>query len=608
MFLLLLLLSSVVHCHEGDLNKESEQCPTWFVHQVFNGTDTCVCGNSLSGAVLCNQSSNSTMLSFGSCMTYDEATNETVVGPCPFNYHKPDVKEAYVKLPQDVTQLNEFMCGGLNRTGVQCSHCQPGLGPVVLSYTLQCTKCLDSGYGWLLYIFLATFPTTLLFLILLFCQIRITAAPLNAFVFVTQTLITSVNTDPYSFMQASKPVHNLTVVLLTLFGVTNLDFFTYLIPPFCISTQLTTLQSLSLKYIEAFYPMVLILVLYACIQLHARGCGILIWLWRPFHKCCAGRISSWNPTASLVHIFASFLLLSYSKIVFVSSISLRACSLYAIPSQRSNVSVFYNASIPNFSAEHLPFAVSAIAMAIIFIIMPLLLLLLYPVRIFQKCLDCFRVRWHALHIFADAFQGHYKDGTAGTPDWRYFAGFYLIFRVMIINTSVLSSHNRQILRALTLGVASLLFALLRPYKESWINIWDSVAFALYCFGEVSTVYARYVNHTRFDMAYGLAVIPLLYIVLYITYQILLRSGLHQHCSPLFQKIISQRATLPRVDNHMDDYSDRDDFPDRVAHPEEYEPLLPSAERQGRRFGNGSKGHTSLHFEQETFPACGNSKQ
>ena len=165
------------------------------------------------------------------------------------------------------------------------------------------------------------------------------------------------------------------------------------------------------------------MILYTCIQLHARGCRILVWLWIPFHKCCAGRTSSWNPMVSLVHIFASFILLSYSKILFVSCMSLRMSQILFIPSDRVEHRMFYNASIPNFSAEHLPFTVFAIFTVFIFILLPLLFLLLYPVRIFQKCLDCCRVRWHALHIFADAFQGQYKDGTTGTPDWRYFAGF-----------------------------------------------------------------------------------------------------------------------------------------------------------------------------------------
>ena len=602
---LLFLSSAVPHSH-GHLNKtveDSEQCPTWFVFQVINGTDTCTCGESWSGMVLCDQSSNSSMLSSGSCMTYDETTNNTVVGACPFNHHKPDVNQEYTKLPQDVTQLNEFMCGGLNRTGIQCSHCQPGLGPVVFSYTLQCMKCLDNGYGWLLYAFLVTFPNTLLFFVLMFFQIRITAAPLNAFIFICQTLVNTINMDPYTHIQTSKPLHNFTVILLTLFGVMNLDFFTYVIPPFCISNKLTTMQSLSLKYIEAFYPILLIIVLYTCIQLHARGCRILIWLCKPFHRCCAGRTSTWNPMVSLVHTFASFLLLSYPKILFVSCMSLRTSSLNYnyIPRHRPPYRMFYNASISNFSEEHLPFAVLAILTIFTFIIIPLLILLLYPVRTFQKFLDCCRIRWHALHIFADVFQGSYKDGTRGTPDWRYFAGFYLIFRIVFIITHVFPGQYKTLFRTLNPGIASLLFALLRPYKENWINVWDSVVLALYCFGEVGTTYARYINHSGFITAYGLVAIPLLYMTLYITYQVLFRMGLCQRCSLLSQMLsTTQRATLPHVHNDDNDDNGNDDFPDRVAHPEQYEPLLSSAdhERQGR---GRNEEHTS-----HAFTAYGNS--
>ena len=185
---------------------------------------------------------------------------------------------------------------------------------------------------------------------------------------------------------------------------------------------------------------------------------------------------------------------------------------------------------------------------------------------------------HCIYLQTLFKAGPYKDGTTGTPDWRYFAGFYLIFRIMVVITFVMPGYHRKLLRTLTFGVASLLFALLRPYKDNWINSWDSVVFALYCFGEVGFVYARYINHTRFDIAYGLAVIPVLYIILYITYQMLFRMSLRQRCSYFIQKLTTERASLPRVDNHFGNYSDTDNFPDRVAHPEQYEPLLPSAER------------------------------
>ena len=43
------------------------------------------------------------------------------------------VDGVYVKPPQNVSQ---FLCGGLNRTGVLCSQCQEGLGTVI--FPIQC--------------------------------------------------------------------------------------------------------------------------------------------------------------------------------------------------------------------------------------------------------------------------------------------------------------------------------------------------------------------------------------------------------------------------------------------------------------------------------------
>ena len=57
-------------------------------------------------------------------MSYDDTINDTVVGRCPFNYHYPDAQIFYVTLPNDTSELNSFMCSGLNRTGLLCSQCQ----------------------------------------------------------------------------------------------------------------------------------------------------------------------------------------------------------------------------------------------------------------------------------------------------------------------------------------------------------------------------------------------------------------------------------------------------------------------------------------------------
>ena len=120
-----------------------------------------------------------TLIIAGLCMSYNETFNDTVVGRCAFNYHYPDTQTFYVTLPNDTSQLNSFMCSGLNRTGLLCSQCQQGLGPAILSFKRQCVECFDQRYGWLLYITATLIPTTILCILTMAFQFNITSAEIN---------------------------------------------------------------------------------------------------------------------------------------------------------------------------------------------------------------------------------------------------------------------------------------------------------------------------------------------------------------------------------------------------------------------------------------------
>ena len=83
-------------------------------------------------------------------------------------------------------------------------------------------------------------------------------------------------------------------------------------------------------------------------------------------------------------------------------------------------------------------------------------------------------------------------------------------------------------------------------------------------------------------------IPLLYITLFNYYF----EWASASAAPYFLRCLQQlklRATLPHV---HDDDSGNDDFPDRVAYPVRYKPLLQSAEMQGRGCKNSNEEHTS----------------
>ena len=82
-----------------------------------------------------------------------------------------------------------------------------------------------------------------------------------------------------------------------------------------------------------------------------------------------------------------------------------------------------------FGKEHLPYAFFALVTDIILVILPLVLMLLYPCRCFQKILNRLGLNSQALRVFMDAFQGCYK---LEPYDVRYFSAYYLLLRVFIL--------------------------------------------------------------------------------------------------------------------------------------------------------------------------------
>ena len=84
-------------------------------------------------------------------MTYNSTTKMTEYGPCPYiaNYNTTSVDhDFYIQLPSNVSSLNQFMCGPLNREGKLCGKWKDGYGIALYSYSLECIKCWEHGYGW----------------------------------------------------------------------------------------------------------------------------------------------------------------------------------------------------------------------------------------------------------------------------------------------------------------------------------------------------------------------------------------------------------------------------------------------------------------------------
>ena len=366
-------------------------------------------------------------------------------------------------------------------------------------------------------------------------------------------------------------------VILTCYGIWNLDFFRYLIPPFCVSQSLKNIHVLALQYVSAFYPLLLIALTYACIELHGHNFRPIVWLWKPFHKCCVNVRRRRHTKASLIDVFATFLLLSYSKLLFVSLFLLQDTWIYNAdgePVPGASHVLLVDTTVQFLSKEHLPFAIISF-LILAFTFLPPLLLIFYPCKIFNSCLNCcHKRRCHALHIFVEAFQGCYKDGVTGGWDLRSMFGVYLLLRFVLV---VLSDWS---LRALVFLSLSILILIVQPYKEHYVNVLDSLLLALMGFLTLLIVAIQFLLPSADETLPLIFVIacclPQLVLLLSVTYRQLKGKRIVRCITGKVGTLLKQVRTRNQAG---DELSDAESLPHRLVSPNQYNrSLLSESER------------------------------
>ena len=568
----------------------SNTCQVWST-PIPNSGGACECGAALYGVVGCDNSTHRTYLKSCYCMSYIESSNSTVVGACVYTcYLRYGATERGLRqnlLPASVSQLSDRQCDYTNRDGLLCGRCKNGFSPPVYSYDLRCvnsTECTNNNM-WVKYTLVAFLPLTVFYIIVIIFRISATSPKMNGFVFACQLMSAPVIIrgvvlalgDP----EYSHPFVSFVVAYWSITGIWNLDFFRMVYSPFCLNPHTSTLQVLALDYVVAIYPLVLTGLTYALVELHDHNFRIIVWMWKPFHKCFVRFRRQWDIRTSLIDAFATFLLLSYAKLLSVSFDILYPTPIYNESGKLLNKSnLYFDATVEYFGKEHLPYGVTAIVVLLVFIICPLLLLCLYPCRCFQKCLNHCRLQCLMLRTFMDAFQGCYKDGTNGTRDCRYLAGVYLVVRIASFAAYAVSLQN---LYLQIIGIIPLLFALLivlvQPYKSRVYNVVDTVFLFTIVLGCIAgsmgfSIYPE-INYLR--PAFYLLFLLLIFSAMFLPH--IYMTGL------LLYWLLVQKGCLRRVRNKLQCLESRrthseEPLPDRLLHPEEYVQLpQPVANRQ-----------------------------
>ena len=457
----------------------SVACPPWTVYNTTSGE--CQCGDHLSGVVKCDSDSKKILLLQCYCMSYNRDFNTTVVGPCNAMCRREGAVfygPYRVLNIRDVTQLNsEFeLCGEYNREGQLCGRCKNSTGLPVYSYSLKCVPCLETEFKSNLfkYVAVAFLPLTIFYLGAVMIKLSVTSGNMVAYVLVCQ--IVSVPATQRHIVENIKKIHISDQLMGDLYSVWNLDFFRSLLQnwPFCIHPKMSTLHILALDYLVGVYPLFLIFLTYIAVILHDRY-PLVVKIWRPVYRVFMCIRQEWDICGSLVQSFATFLVLSYVKILYVSIDLLTPVYLKTVDGGTLNQTyLFYAGDLVYFGSEHLPFGILAVFMLTVFNILPMVLLFLYPCGWFRKCLSCCGANNHVLHTFMEAFQGCYRHQPR---DCRYFTAMYLLLRILSNLSSVFfTSRPNFALNSFLFTFVILSLVLLTPYRKDVHNKLDTFFF------------------------------------------------------------------------------------------------------------------------------------
>ena len=506
-----------------NIESVTEDCPTWMYKT--NSSSKCICGVDNDHTVKCNQKCNEVYILDGYRMTFDEKHKEILLGASLYGVYTPnDNYENYHLVPIIVSELNEGMCGHFNRKGRLCSKCKEGYSPLVYSYNAQCKLCSDtqSRHNILKFIGVAFVPLTLFYFIVVLLKFNANSPELHGFLLCAHLLSSSYLLRSLSMMTNINTSVSIGIkVLGTVYGIWNLDFFRTLYPDICL--KVTTLQAFALDYLIAFYPLLLILITLAAFKLHSQGYRIVNLVWYPFNKCLSTIKKDQNKKSSMINVFATFLLLSYGRIMSVSYYLIIYTTVVNVRGEVVGRYLYYDPSYEFLGKEHLPYGILALLLSTCFNVLPLLLLLFYPMKWFQKCLNRLRLSHVALHTFVDTFAGCYKDGTEpGERDCRYFAALYLLIRILLYTTfeATLTNLFYGVAGIITTGFL-ILYVLFQPYKSKYtvynkISITMIAVVIITLFGAINvvTAYNKMYQARIFSVSFFIVItcLPQLYII------------------------------------------------------------------------------------------------
>ena len=503
------------------------------------------------------------------------------VGDC-FYYCRANNKGNFYSLQNvSMAELDSYVCGVNHRTGVLCGECVEGYGPAVNTWDFSCVACNDSGIArrTVKYFFTTYVPLFFLFLAIIVFKVRLTTG-LHAFVLYAQMISSAFDVSAAEGISlntafSKHEIQRLLGAYYFVYGIFNLEFFSYLLKPYCLTQSFNNLDILQLQYGVALFPLIMIIAVFLFLKLNESGF---------FSRCTRrfqsqttntpegeGRVrSGWRFTDNLLHAFVAFTLLSYTKFTTSSTFILTLTTLFGEdgkPVEGSRVYLAGQYRIDQKEYFH-RYALPATIVLTIFVALPPFLLL-GPLQWFNQLVvprvSCLQRYWPSVkvNIVLDAFQGCYK------PHARFFAGLYFLFRVAVLANygATPSPLDRYIIQQILATVMVALLAIFQPYQRRLFNYVDTLIFlnmAIINSLNILIFTSYEINsQTPFPMAafivlYILIYLPLVYMIGYILYYFVInyRKKVAQQLNLWYTRCCCQktrRSSQPLLDAASKDF-------------------------------------------------------
>ena len=356
-------------------------------------------------------------------------------GKCHYNpYNNPDFTPVcHEKILTYLIPVNEYDysdygepktcpcndCCYNNKTKQCYINCTLGSGVPINNLT--CIQC-EHKYiaGFFVFILFEILPITIIVLLILALNIKLTNGFINGVIFYSQMMNITYNS---AYVSTGEKYFSIPC------NIFNLDFTLFLINyPICITPYMSPLGAISFWYIVGLYPLILLLLIYVWIVLYDKGFRCVVFITRPFYRCMARFWDATGIEPSFTHSTASVYILCFSQLA-ATSFKILSFNL----DDASSLSFFYDAKQNFFDGVHCFAGFIAILILLFLILLPTLYIQFYPFQLFHKLLDCLHLRKQLLISLGDVFTGPYKNGSENTSDYRFMAGLYLLARLIILS-------------------------------------------------------------------------------------------------------------------------------------------------------------------------------